>query len=215
MNIFRYSIFFIAALAHGAPTGYMFGFTPWGVQQLILNGTTTISADFTGWWDASGAHSATNTNYIAGNCCDTNYNNFFVFSLASNLPSITSAALSIGNPFDGYSSANSTELLQFWDVTTPVSTLTSAGAGLTGVHADLGSGVFFGSRSVSATDNGSQVLIPLNSAAIAALNSRLNAGGGTFAFGGSLSTIPEPSTTGIAGLGVLAVGLWIRRRRHS
>jgi hypothetical protein len=80
---------------------------------------------------------------------------------------------------------------------------------LIGIFTDLGSGTLYASRTVSGLDDGTQVLISLDPAAITALNATE---GGQFAIGGTLSAaspIPEPSTalllaTALAGLALAA-----------
>src|SRR5690242_12122976 len=75
---------------------YIFGGSPSGVQQLILNGSITLNAANTGWYDETGFHSASNLNYIAGVCCGPQggHNDYFVFNLAGISTPILSATLS-------------------------------------------------------------------------------------------------------------------------
>src|SRR5258708_36001022 len=84
-------------LAPGPADEFIFGSSPFGSQQLILNGTTVVAASFTGWYNSSGSHNNLNHNYIAGFCCSSDHRDFFVFTVP-NLGTITSATLSIGNP---------------------------------------------------------------------------------------------------------------------
>src|SRR5262249_47924620 len=102
------------------------------------------------------------------------------------------------------------------------------------------SGALFGTQSVSAADNGTLVTITFNAAAI---NAIMAAGGGTWALGGSLSTlggatnefmfgftgtgtpvrtlvltgpalVPEPGTFGLMSLGLLICGAaWLTGNR--
>jgi hypothetical protein len=161
-----------------------------------------------------------------------------VFSLASLSPGavITAAELRIGMSNFGYNSVNPSETVEWVQVTTPAATILS-GAYSDAVWTDLGDGTAYGSRTVSAADNGTTLVTVLNSAALAALNGAL---GGTFALGGHLTTIdktgpsqesiffngsgqpvtlaltlaiPEPETYALllAGLGLL--GFAARRRR--
>jgi hypothetical protein len=60
-----------------------------------------------------------------------------------------------------------------------------AGTGGVAAYADLGSGVVYGSRTMTAADQGTVVEITLNPAAIAALN----AATGSIGIGGSLTTL--------------------------
>jgi hypothetical protein len=195
-------------------SGYEFGNSGLGIglQQLILNtGTITIRLNATdsGWWNDTGFNATTNTNYIVG----FRYNDFFVFSLPVGV-SITSATLSIFNPSSGYSSPLPTELYQVGSVSTPIATLTGGGTGQVGIYNALASGTVYGTRLVNAATDGTQVTIPLDAAAIAALN---GAEGGSIAFGGTLmDPVPEPSTAGLAGLGAtILLGLAGRRTEIS
>ena len=197
---------------------FIFGFTPFGVQTLTLTtstGSVVLNATSTGWWDQTGLHNSTNPNYLicfpGGHFCPDflGFHDFFVFGLNSVTGTITSAFLSIGNPVGGFDSTDPTDLLSMYDVSTPISTLTASGTGQTGIYADLGSGILYGSQVVSSVDNGTQVLITLNSAAISALNL---ARGGSFAFGGDLAAVPEPGAAGLLLTGLAIIG-WLARQR--
>jgi hypothetical protein len=88
----------------------------------------------------------------------------------------------------GYTSADESENYVVKDVLTPISNLVG-GVGGVATHADLGSGVVYGSRPMTDADNGSVVEIQLNEAAIAASNAEtgLIALGG-FAYDAGFST---------------------------
>ena len=184
-------------------------------------GTITLNATDGGWWDNTGLAGLTygaGTNYIVGFCagglCGNPYfNDFFVFSLASVDVPITSATLSLFNPSSGYSSPLPTELYQVGSVSTPIAILTGGGTGQVGIFNDLASGTVYGTTLVSAATDNAQVTIPLDAAAITALN---GAEGGSIAFGGTLidpvAAVPEPSTLGLAGVGAIIL-LWLARRR--
>lgn len=222
-SIFRFSplllLLAVACVPASAGTvGAMFVFTPFGSQELILttsSGTVTLGATSMGWWDSTGGHSAANTNYGVGDGNSTpDHHDFFVFDLRNVSANILNAQLSIGNPaggfVDGSPAGNST--LSIWDVSTSIATLTADGAGQIGIFNDLGSGVLYASRGVSAADNSSQVLINLNGSALTALNAGK---GGQFAFGGSLSVAPEPATFLLFGSALLAIGVVRRRNRPA
>ena len=194
-----------------------FGFSPSGTQQLTLNGSTVLSAVATGWYFETGWHDHGISNYFTGDCgsCGPNngqYNSFFVFNVPLDIL-ITSASLSIGNPVNGYASPNPSETLSFWDVTTDIATLTASQTTRTDIYSDLGSGTLYGSRSVNAATDGTQVVTSLNSAAITALNGARNH---QIAIGGSLNltSVPEPSTLSLIGLGFIGTLLSVRLRRR-
>jgi hypothetical protein len=92
----------------------------------------------------------------------------------------------LSNPFDGYSSPDATEALQIHQVSTSITTLAN-GTGGTAAYTDLGDGVVYGGpHSVSASDNGTYIAVPLNAtfANIAAQNA-----GASIALGGALTTL--------------------------
>jgi len=156
---------------------------------------TAINAVDSGWLASDGTHSATNNNYFVG---QANFNgnplatlrNYFTFSLSPATPLIVGAELRLVNPTSGYGSPDLTETYSLFDVSATAAALdtTRAAGDPTGIaiHADLGSGVAYGSRVVSAADNGTTVAIALNAAAVAALNAAI---GTTISFGGAITTL--------------------------
>jgi hypothetical protein len=213
----------VAGAAHASSSVYIFGGTSplAGAQSLILNGgADVLQATSTGWYDNSGYHRGDLPNYIAAVCtvklCQTQlaaYHDYFVFDLSSVAGPITSAQLSLYNPGNppGYKGAASAVYTNY-DVLIDIPDLVSEELGAGSIYADLGSGVVYASTKVSAANNGTQVLINLNGNAVASLNA---AGGGQWAVGGAISSVPEPAAWSmmLCGLGVL--GAITRRRRRT
>ncbi len=169
------------------------------VLSLVVCGPVQAGLDIellsqdTGWYDAAGSHTPSNINYVVGDALGTNFHNFSVFDLSSITDSIVSARLllfngaSPPNTEDGYISPDPFETYALFDVTTDIGVLTG-GTGSVGAYADLGGGTSFGSVDISSADNGTFVVVELNAASIAALNSAR----GKFAFGGAITTIGHP-----------------------
>lgn len=215
-----------AVLAAPAQAQYVFGVMSSSppLVQLVLNGTTTITANDQGWWQKDGlnySHNAANDNYIVGLCCGTgSYRNFFLFSVPADL-TITSAALRL-NSFEVTTTATY-QLFDYLGSTTALSASTSTLSGA--IYNDLGAGVQYGSRFYSSADNNLTRDIALNAGAISALT---GARGGLFAMGGRIdadiidvidvidvpsSSVPEPSTYALMGAGLAA--LFVARRKRS
>ena len=194
------AMLFQAQVSQAGPSQAIFAFTGAGnvtSLQVTAGGVTTIVATGRGWYDADGSvngASATN-NYIVGLCgndaCnetpDHTTNNFFVFpNLAAGVP-ITAASLLLdvpaATPNPGYISIQPGLTYTIYDVSTPVASLGTAGAG---IFADLGTGVVYGNRTYTAADMGTTTTIPLDAAAIAFLNANR---GVPVAFGGSITVV--------------------------
>lgn len=177
----------------------MLCFVAFGATQIAHADTVTVSATDAGIYSSSGFSSAINTSYFVGRSSTTGNEtrNFFVFDLTAIPLGTTSATLQILNPAGGFVGTDASNTVTFYDVVTPVATLTAgSAAGATGqaIFADLGTGLSYGSLSVTPADNGTLLSIQLNAAAIAAINA---ARGGLFAIGGALTTL---SATGADGL---------------
>jgi large repetitive protein len=205
--------------------------------------TIVIDAFDSGWYDDSGSHTQSNENYLVG-WRGAEYRNFFVFDLSA-IPltdTVVSVTLRLFEPAvdlpeifaDGYDSPDPSETYEVVQVTTPVPLLILGGTLLTTTYTDLADGTVFGSRAISAADNGTNIDIALNAAGIAAVD----AGLGLFAFGGHVATltsgfdsefafgstsstslrqlivqtVPEPGTGALAALGLVALA--VRGRPH-
>lgn len=164
------------------------------IGRVAFAETIVINYSDRGWYRTTGFHSPSNQNYISGDYRgifeDSDYRNFFVFDLSGVLLPIESAKLALflpaGQSTPGYQSADQSENYELHDVVTPIFTLLN-GTGGVAAHTDLGSGTIYGSRTITAADQGSVVEIALNSSAIAALNSS----DGLFGIGGSVTTLDE------------------------
>jgi hypothetical protein len=170
--------------------------------------TVTIDAIDAGWYDSTGFHDPTNTNYVTGYCCEpADHRNFFVFDLAGVSRSIASAELRVLTPSGGFASNAGSETYQLFDISTSVATLRAGGAGKTAIYNDLGSGVSYASRVVTPADDGQVLSLPLSAAAVANLNTSL---GSLAALGGGLTTISgtaDQVVFGYSGLNAGAVQL--------
>src|SRR6476646_5753119 len=135
--------------------------------ECSLVSAQTVVIDFTdrGSYTETGFHNATNPNYVVGDsrgfpgaCGDCR--NFFVFDLSSVTQPIVSAKLALYVPSaldgPGFSSSDPSENYELHDVTTSIATL-QAGTGGVAAHTDLGSGVVYGSRTMTAGDFGSVI----------------------------------------------------------
>ena len=206
-------------------------------QTVVINHTNR------GWYDDTGSSLPNNLSYAVGDyrgggCvpCVGDMRNFIVFDLSGVSQPIVSAKIAgfIPGP-TGYQSGDPSENLELHDVITPIATLINGAGGLA-AHADLGSGVVYGSRTMTNADEGSVVEIELNAAAIAALNSSH----GLFGIGGSITTldslpnaeftfgngrgditelrltlVPEPGCLALAIFGAMIFGVSRSRTRYS
>ena len=205
--------------------------------------TIVIAATTSGWYTDSDSSGQGNENYLVG-MRGSEYRNFFVFDLTSLLnETVVSATLRLWNPiadppdllYNGYQSIDPTETYQLVEVTTPAATLL-LGALPTPVYQDLGDGTAYGSRVFSVADNGTNVEIALNPAAVVAIDGAI----GLFAIGGHLTTlqaspfdletvfagtgetslrelvietvpVPEPASGALVAIGLVSIA-WRRRR---
>jgi hypothetical protein len=173
------------------------GFRQYGLKTFALlcmaaltcgGATVTLDALDSGFYFADGRHNPAIENYLTG-LFTTEHRSFFVFDLSSVSGTINSATLRLFNPdvspiLPGYVSPDPTETLNIYDVTTPAGDITGNTAGVNGFN-DLGSGTLYGTRVVSAADNGTVVEIALTNAAVTDMNSAA----GLFLLGGALGTI--------------------------
>jgi hypothetical protein len=184
-------------------------------------------------FNAGPGNTLTGTNLIG-------FHSFFVYDLSSISVPIVTAQLRLFHPFNGYNSADPSETMTMFDVTSsniPRLRDTTATSTRTDVYNDLGSGNTYGSRDFTAADGtfpGTTVLINLNTPSL--LTDINAARGGFFAMGGAITTLsgaqkefvlgftgndseatllineplPEPGAMGIVLIGAMVVQ---RRRR--
>lgn len=164
------------------------------ICPLVSAQTVNIAKTSRGWYTPSGQHVG-NSNYVVGDVrgpvcgpiCSDDIRNFFVFDLSSVTRPIASAKLALlvpSQPGQGYASPAASENYELHDVVTPLGPL-MGGTGGVAAHVDLGSGIVYGSRTMTAADIGRIVEITLNSSAIAALD----AATGLIGIGGSITTL--------------------------
>ena len=212
-----------AALAgpSNAVFAYTDGTTP-GSVFLTLNtagGSRTVNASLAGAYDQNGG--LVTGNYLAGVCgssdgClgdDLSRHDFFVFSLSGLSARVISATLNLFNPEasvdpglgtpipPGYISTAPSLTYTNFDVASALDPVTGTSAAAN-VYGDLGSGAIYGSTVVSPLNNGQFVSVTLNAAALTALN---QAAGGNFSIGGSVTSVPEPISLALFGLGLGAL----------
>jgi hypothetical protein len=135
--------------------------------------------------------------------------------------------------YDGYESVDPTETYRVVEVTTPAAALLLGGGLPLPIFSDLGDGTEYATRVFSAADNGTNVDIALNAAAISAIDAAV----GLYALGGHLTTlgsdpfeletvfggtsdtslrqlvietaaVPEPGSGALAGVGLAAFAAW-------
>lgn len=172
-----------------------YGSTPSSAALLTVSGGASnlvVEAVDSGWYRSDGVHDPVNANYLVGESSSGTgalfYRNWFAFSIPTLPGVITSAHLRL-NSFTN-SSPDGSENYQLRHVATATATLRAGGTSLP-IYADLGDGAVYGTRTVSLSEQGQFISIPLNGEAISNLTA---AAGGFFAIGGELTALnPTPN----------------------
>lgn len=159
--------------------------------------TQSYNVADSGWYNTAGFHGPTNTNYFVGQEFGIGYRDWFVFDVPMVAGPITSAQVELFNPSTGYFSPDGSETYTLFDVTTSIPTLRAGGSGLTGIYNDLGTGVSYGSVTVTSASNGTLVVITLNAAGLSAVAANQ---GGQLALGGAITTISGTANQYLFGL---------------
>ena len=210
---------------------FIFGFTGAvadAVTLVVNGGALTFSVSGSqidagvnnaGWWSTSEANFDANDNYVAGSVDSDDHRNFFTFDLSNLGVIVTDAELRIGRSAFCANDTSNGECVAgapfgsveytLWDVTTDYLTLNANDGTSAAIFNDLGTGITYGSVSVSDDGTPDPVTISLNAAAITAINRNA---GEFFSIGGALP-VPEPASLALLLLGGGAAAF--RRRRAS
>jgi hypothetical protein len=205
---------------------YVFGGSSSNTDTVIVTDQGTMLLTESGWYRAnggdSGLHDSFNDNYIAG--LNENpgsvYHNFLVFGLETLNGPISSATLNIYSyGVDTSFDAAATVIYSLFDVTTDIADLVTSNSGRGDIWTDLASGTLYGARSYTDADGYTVTSIPLNAAAVAAINAAGMQQAPGFAMGGTLAqaatATPEPASLAVLGAGLLGLAGLRRRRMHQ
>jgi hypothetical protein len=161
----------------------------WGAIETFHTSASQFDSgvDNQGWWSATRGNLDSNDNYFTGEISGDILRSFFSFDLTSLSGTVVGAELTLRRfRFD---SADPTETLGFFDVSTPATTLNNNEGTSATIFDDLGTGVSFGTFVLPVATTPEVITFTLNAAAIAAIN---GAQGGFFSIGGSLLSLDNP-----------------------
>ncbi|WP_084582638.1 PEPxxWA-CTERM sorting domain-containing protein [Sphingomonas azotifigens] len=210
----------VSASPAAAADYYLFFNSPTGTPSLKVNGSTTINAFQTGWFDSNGSHFNAVSNYWTGfNTyfgATTEYRSFFSFQPTG---TIASGALTIGNALSGgyYNATGGPLELTLYDVSRSIVWLQQYN-GKKDYFEDLGSGTVLGKILIDGA--ASSYTIGLNEDGVRAFNAAY-AQRIEFTVGARLTTapippsgVPEPASWAmmLGGFGLLGGALRARRR---
>jgi hypothetical protein len=141
-----------------------------------------LNAIDSGYYFSDGLHPSAENSYVLGQAQDgagglITVRNYFTFSLPAATSTILGAELRLlasAPANQGFLSPDPSETYTLYDVSASPAALdterNSANPTGASIYSDLGSGTVFGSRNVTAADDATTISIPLNAAAVAALN---------------------------------------------
>jgi len=162
-------------------------------STMVLGGSINVEAENRGWYTDFGLHLSGNPSYYIGDDGEALYRNFFVFEIPVFSETVTGATLKLWNPPNGFFSQDPSETYELFAVSTPIEDLVSDQFSATDIYENLGSGLSFGSITLSDSDNDNFVVLTLNATFLSALNA---AQGMQLAIGGALTTLTPGDDAG-------------------
>ncbi len=188
-----------------------------------------------GWFRADGLHTANQNNTFTGTFGGQGYRSFYAFDVDNIGGNWNQATINID--LDLYFNGDATESFEIFAVFSPAASVTAGhlagSAAGQAIYNDLGTGVSYGTGTVTAASVGSTLSFVLNAAAVADINAARggqwifsivhtsgNGGNQGIRFGtngawdaGTTSgaSIPEPTQTALLAIALLALGRGRRR----